>query len=140
MAMIETPHNRYNGAAAMPSKLLCDASTATTLISNAPDTAPAPGNRASRVCATTSPAIVARRIVQVVAVIMLDVGSDAASQADAAPASRASPSQISTRSGVVAALGAAAAMGRSALECARVQRLNAGASRATENRTTTHIE
>src|SRR4249919_3186378 len=134
MAMIETPHNRYNGAAAMPSKLLCDASTATTLISNAPDTAPAPGNRASRVCATTSPAIVARRIVQVVAVIMLDVGSDAASQADAAPASRASPSQISARSGVGDALGAAAAIGRAARECVSAQLLNGEDSAATENR------
>jgi len=43
IAMMVTPHSRYSGAAAMPWKLLCEASTATTLISIALEIVPAPG-------------------------------------------------------------------------------------------------
>ena len=138
--MMLTPHSRYSGAAAMPAKLLCEASTATTLISSALEIGLAPGKRASGVCATTRPATVAIRIVQVVAESMSEVGSHAASHDEPAAASSARPSHSSTASDVVAPRAGVGATTMSALDVARVQRLNAGASRATENSTTTHIE
>ena len=138
--MMVAPHARYSGAAAMPWKLPWDARTATTPTSNALVTAPAPAKRASGVCATNRPASVASRIVHVVDDSIVDTGRRAASQAAPAAASSASPSQTSTRSGEVGSEGCAAAKGRSALDFARVQRLKAGARRATENRTATHAE
>src|SRR5689334_340774 len=129
IAMIVTPQARYSGALAMPSKLLCDASTATTPISSALEIGAAPGKRASGVCATTRPANVASRIVHVVAEIMPEVGSRVATSADATATNNAALHQSSTASGVAGPLGAATVAVMSALERARVHALNAGASR-----------
>src|ERR1700754_2167603 len=139
-AMIDPPHSRYTGAAAIPSKLLCEASTATTLISSALDSVPAPGSRANGVCAATSPATVAIRTVHVVADTMLDKGSRSPSQADAAATSKAPPSHINMSDQCAGPRTTVSATAMSALEVAPVQRLKAGAIRATENSTTTHIE
>src|SRR3546814_17043761 len=73
------PHSRYSGAVPMPLKLLCEAITATTEISSAMEILSAPGNRANGVCATTRPARVASRIVQVVALIIPEAGRTPAS-------------------------------------------------------------
>src|SRR5690606_13385465 len=97
------------------------------------------GKRATGVWPTTSPSPVASRMVHVVAEIMLEVGRSAAIHAEAEAASKARPSHSRTPSAVVgpAACGSAIA---SSTDRAPVQRLNAGASLAMENRIATHIE
>ncbi len=75
-----------------------------------------------------------------VADTMLPTGNVAPSTADNAATSNARPSHNNTLSGVAGTRGAASATVRSALDTARVQRLNAGASGAAANSTTTHME
>src|SRR5690606_2334757 len=124
----------------MPLKLLCEAITATTKISSALEIWLAPGKRASGVCAITRPMTVAIMIVQVVALIMPEVGSSVASAAATTVAPNAIASQRRTESAVTGPVVRTEATMVSALERARVQRLNAGASLATENSSATHLE
>src|SRR5688572_17121283 len=100
----------------MPSKVLCEASTATTAASSAPEIAAAPGNFANGVCATTRPRPVATRIVQVVAEIMLDTGRKAARNADSVAASNARPSHTSTESAVAGLVASGAVVESTTLE------------------------
>src|SRR5690606_22639070 len=140
IARMLKPHSRYSGAVPMPLKLLCEAITATTKISRVPEIGLAPGNRASGECATTSPAAVVSRIVQVVALTRPPVGRNPASQRAPSVATRAIASHSSTASPVTGAVLRTGATARSALERAPVQRLNAGASLATENSSATQTE
>src|SRR5690606_8193370 len=106
----------------------------------APEMGAAPGYRASGVWPTISPMPVASRMVQVVAEIMFDVGRYDASQDEPAAASSPRLSQTSTLSGVVGPVAFGSSTTRSPLDCARVKRLNTGASLAREKRKATHSE
>ena len=80
------------------------------------------------------------RIVQVVVEMTPVTGNRPASTAAAAATSNAPPSQSKVPSAVDAVVVRGASTTRSALERAPVQRLKAGASRATENSTMAHAE
>ena len=79
-------------------------------------------------------------MVQVVAEIMPEAGSRDATAAHPAATSRAAPSQTSTPSALAGPTARGSSTTSSPLERAPVQRLNAGASRAIENRIIAHTE
>ena len=85
----------------MPSKLLCEASIATTKMSSALAIFDEPGKRASGVCATTRPSTVAIMIVYEVGLTYADSGNTAPSARDTTPAPSARPSHSSTASKVI---------------------------------------
>ena len=93
------PHRTNSGAAAMPAKLLCDASTATSNASSALASGAGPGSRASGVRATTARRASRSAPSMKSCVSIVETGSDVASRAAPRPTSSAMPSHSSTPPG-----------------------------------------